>query len=79
MKSNQSSKLVKHTAWTKRYSRVPVFFRDPVQAPKHNGKDLVNVLLDEAENVLIIPEVQGSFCNLPEQWQDTAVMKKSNQ
>lgn len=72
-------KPVKHTAWTKRYSRVPVFFRDPVQAPKHNRKDLVNVLLDEAENVFIIPEVQSSFCNLPEQWQDTADMKKSNQ
>lgn len=59
-------KLMKHNDWNHKYLRVPVFLRDPVQAPKHNWKDLVNVLFDEAENVLIIPEVERSFCYLPE-------------
>lgn len=62
-----SMKFSKHNDRNNKYLRVPVFLGDPVQAPKHNWKDLVNVLLDEAENVLIIPEVQRSFCNLPEQ------------
>lgn len=61
------SKLMDHNDWNHKYLRVPVFLRDPVQAPKHNWKDLVNVLFDEAENVLIIPEVERSFCYLPEQ------------
>lgn len=52
-----------------------MFLRDPVQAPKHNWKDLVDVLLDEAENVLIIPEVERSFCNLPEQCYSVADIK----
>jgi len=50
-----------------RYLRVPVLFGDPVQATKHDGKDLVNVFLDEAENVLVIPEVQRSLRDLPRQ------------
>lgn len=62
-KSKKSKEQIKHI----RHVRVPVFFRDPVEAPKHNRKDLVDVLLNEAENVLIIPEVQSSFCNLPQQ------------
>lgn len=51
------NKLIKDNAWNNKHLRVPVFFGDPVQAPKHDRKDLVNVLLDEAENILIIPEV----------------------
>lgn len=66
------SKLVKYIDWNHKYLRVPVFLRDPVQAPEHNWKDLVNVLFDEAENVLVIPEVERSFCNLPEQWHNAA-------
>ena len=46
------------------YLRIPVLFGDSVQATKHDGKDFVNVLLDEAENVLVIPEVQCSLCYL---------------
>lgn len=46
------------------YSRIPVLFGDSVQATEHNGKDLVDILLDEAENVLVVPEVQCSLCDL---------------
>lgn len=41
-----------------------MLFGDSVQATEHDGKDLVNVFLYEAENVLIIPEVQRSLCYL---------------
>lgn len=41
-----------------------MLFRDSVQATEHDGKDLVDVFLDEAENVLVIPEVQRSLCHL---------------
>lgn len=41
-----------------------MLFGDSVQTSKHDGKDLVDVLLDEAENVLVVPEVQSSFCHL---------------
>lgn len=49
------------------YLRVPVLFGDSVQAAEHDGKDLVNVFLDEAENVLVIPEVQCSLRDLQRQ------------
>lgn len=38
---------------------------DDVQAAEHDGQDLVNVLLYEAENVLVVPEVQRPLCYLP--------------
>lgn len=41
-----------------------MLFRDSVQATEHNRKDLVDVLLDEAKNVLVVPEVQCSLGNL---------------
>lgn len=41
-----------------------MLFGDSVQAAEHDGKDLVDVLLDEAENVLVVPEVQRSLCYL---------------
>lgn len=41
-----------------------MLFGDSVQTSKHDGKDLVDVLLDEAENVLVVPEIQSSFCHL---------------
>lgn len=37
---------------------------DSVQATEHDGEDLVDVLLDEAEDVLVVPEVQRSLCYL---------------
>lgn len=46
------------------YIRIPVLFGDSVQATEHDRKDFVDVLLDEAENVLVIPEVQRSLCYL---------------
>lgn len=48
------------------YSRVPVLLGDDVQAAEHDGQDLVDVLLYEAENVLVVPEVQRPLCYLPE-------------
>ena len=47
------------------YVRVPVFFRDPVQAAEHDGQDLVDVLLDQAEDILVVPEVQRPLGHLP--------------
>lgn len=41
-----------------------MLFRDFVQAAEHDGKDLIDVLLDEAEDVLIVPEVQRPLCYL---------------
>lgn len=38
---------------------------DDVQAAEHDGQDLVDVLLYEAENVLVVPEVQRPLCYLP--------------
>lgn len=46
------------------YSRVPVLFGDSVQAAEHDGEDLVDVLLDQAENILVVPEVERSLCYL---------------
>lgn len=37
---------------------------DPVEAAEHDGQDLVDVLFDEAEDVLVIPEVQRPLCDL---------------
>lgn len=44
--------------------RIPVLLRDSIQAAKHDGENLVDVLLDEAENVVIVPEVQSALCYL---------------
>lgn len=41
-----------------------MLFGDSVQATKHNGKDLGDVFLDEAEDILVVPKVQCSLCNL---------------
>lgn len=50
--------------------RIPVLFGDSVQAAEHDGQNLVDVLLDEAEDVLVIPQVQSPLCYLPghKQW-----------
>ena len=42
-----------------------MLFRDPVQAAEHDGQDLVDVLLDQAEDVLVVPEVQRPLGHLP--------------
>ena len=44
--------------------RVPVLFGDAVQAAKHDGQDLVDVLLDQTQDVLVIPEVERPLCHL---------------
>lgn len=41
-----------------------MLFGDSVQATEHDREDLVDVLLDEAENVLVVPEVKRSLCYL---------------
>lgn len=46
------------------YVRVPVFFGDSVQATKHDRQNLVDVLLNEAQDILVVPEVEGSLCYL---------------
>lgn len=46
------------------YSRVPVFFGDFVQTAKHDRQNLVNVLLNQTENILVVPEVQGPLRDL---------------
>ena len=46
------------------YSRVPVLFGDPVEAGEHDGQDDAGVLLDQTHDVLVVPVVQSSFCNL---------------
>ena len=43
------------------YIRVPVFFGDSVQATKHDRQNLVDVLLNQAQDVLVVPEVEGSL------------------
>lgn len=54
-----------------------MLFGDSVQATEHNGKDPVDVLLDEAENVLIVPEVQGSLCDLRGHEAEKTAVRKS--
>ena len=49
----------------KRYSRVPVLFGDPVEAGEHDGQDDAGVLLDQTHDVLVVPVVESSLCNLP--------------
>lgn len=46
------------------HSRVPVLFGDPVQAGEHDGQDDAGVLLDQTHNVLVVPVVESSLCNL---------------
>lgn len=37
---------------------------DAVQASKHDGQHLVDVLLNQTQDVLVIPEVQCPLCHL---------------
>ncbi len=43
---------------------VPVSFRVLVKRCEHNGQDSLNVVTDKVAEVLIVPEVERSFCNL---------------
>lgn len=69
-------RLFKHSAEVNRlHVLVPVLFGDFVQAAEHDGKDLIDVLFDEAEDVLVIPKVQRTFCYLRVQTGSTAAIK----
>ena len=52
------------------YIRVPVLLGDSVEATEHDGEDPVYVLFDEAEDVLVIPEVKRSLCYLTDGWRN---------
>lgn len=41
-----------------------MLFGDPVEAGKHDGQDDAGVLLDQTHDVLVVPVVQSSLCNL---------------
>ena len=43
---------------------VPVLLGDAVQGGEHDGQHHVAVLLNQVHDVLIVPEVQCSLCNL---------------
>ena len=43
---------------------VPVLLGDAVQGGEHDGQHHVAVLLNQVHDVLIVPEVQSSLCNL---------------
>lgn len=46
------------------HSLVPVLFGDSVKRPEHQRQDDLAVLLDQTQNIFIIPEIQSPLCNL---------------
>ncbi len=42
-----------------------MLFGDPVEAGEHDGQDDAGVLLDQTHDVLVVPVVESSLCNLP--------------
>lgn len=50
-----------------KHSLIPVFLRDLVEGPKHSRQHSVAVVLNEAQDILIVPEVQSPLCNLGQQ------------
>lgn len=46
------------------HSRVPVLLGHLVEGPKYRRQHSVAVVLNEAQDVLIIPEIQSPLCNL---------------
>lgn len=46
------------------YLLVPVLFGDSVKRAKDQRQDDLTVLLDQTQNILIIPEIQSPLCNL---------------
>ena len=56
--------------------RVPVLFRDPVQTAEHDGQDLVDVLLDQAQDVLVVPEVERPLGHLTAEERDVGTEQR---
>lgn len=50
--------------FSRQHLLVPVLFRDLVQVVEHDGQDLVYVLLDQTQNVLVVPKIQRPFRHL---------------
>lgn len=51
--------------WTKLgHSLIPVLLGHLVEGPKYRRQHSVAVVLNEAQDVLIIPEIQSPLCNL---------------
>lgn len=46
------------------YLLVPVLFGDSVKRAKDQRQDDLTVLLDQTQNILIVPEIQSPLCNL---------------
>lgn len=46
------------------HSLIPVFLRDLVEGPKHSRQHSVTVVLNEAQDILVVPEIQSPLCNL---------------
>lgn len=46
------------------YLLVPVLLGDSVKRAKDQRQDDLTVLLDQTQNILIIPEIQSPLCNL---------------
>jgi hypothetical protein len=45
-------------------SLIPVLLGDLVEGPKHSRQHSVAVVLNEAQDILVVPEVQSPLCNL---------------
>lgn len=41
-----------------------MLFGDPVEAGKHDGQDDAGVLFNQTHDVLVVPVVKSSLCNL---------------
>lgn len=46
------------------HSLVPVLLGDLVEGPKHSRQHSVAVVLNEAQDILVVPEIQSPLCNL---------------
>jgi len=43
---------------------VPVTLRVLIEGRKHNGEDNLHIITDKVAEVLVVPEIKGSFGNL---------------
>lgn len=46
------------------HSLIPVLLGDLVEGPKHSRQHSVAIVLNEAQDILIVPEIQSPLCNL---------------
>lgn len=46
------------------HSLIPVLLGDLVEGPKHSRQHSMAVVLNEAQDILIVPEIQSPLCNL---------------